>query len=111
MENAYIFIWAVLGSLLVDLSFLDEEYQAEGAFPKRYKDGYYLALRFAIALAAGAIAIAQKINTPLFAIQVGASAPLILQRLARGVGPGKNRRTPPPTADKSIKAGPAVGTR
>jgi hypothetical protein len=85
MKNSGIFFWGFMGSIFVDIGAMEEERRLNGTIPERYRDPHYLLTRLLVALSAGAIAVAQEARQPLAALQIGASAPLILRGLARGI--------------------------
>jgi hypothetical protein len=85
MENAVIFLWGFLGSVIVDIAAMEQERRLCGTIPERYSDWRYVLVRLLLALAAGAIAVVQEAHKPLAALQIGASAPLIIRGLARGI--------------------------
>jgi hypothetical protein len=89
-----IFSCAVGGSLAVELVALNEVYQAQRyQLHWRYrKVGFYIG-RLLMACVAGWLAIVYEIDKPLLAVQVGASAPLLLRALARGMLPPANPRS------------------
>ncbi|WP_425665711.1 hypothetical protein [Sinorhizobium fredii] len=62
----------------------------DGSCPERYKKPFYLFTRVAMALIAGAIPTVLEAANALTAFYMGASAPLILDRLQRGLEPGEN---------------------
>jgi hypothetical protein len=53
--------------------------------PARYQRISFWMIRFALALVAGALAIAYEVETRLLAIHIGASAPAILRIIGEGI--------------------------
>ena|ERR1017187_4525166 len=81
-----IFTCGFLGSLGVELVSLLQVFHTEPiTMPERYRRPLFWLLRFILALAGGGLAVAYEIEKPLLAINIGASAPLILQALAQGI--------------------------
>jgi hypothetical protein len=81
------FLCGVGGSIAVEVVQLLQVYEREPIrFPERYKRWGFYVLRTLLALAAGALAVVHGVyDKPLLAVNIGASAPLILQALARGL--------------------------
>jgi len=81
------FLCGLGGSVAVELITLLREYEREPmSLPKRYKlVGFYM-VRSCLAVAAGLLAVAYGVyDSPILAINIGASAPLIIQALTRGI--------------------------
>jgi hypothetical protein len=83
------FLCGMGGSLSIELVSLVEAYQVEPfRLPERYKKLGFYVVRILFAVVAGGLAVAYEIDKPLLAINVGVSAPLLLQTLARGLQQG-----------------------
>ena len=83
------------GSVAIELVTLLEEYQKEPLkLPERYRRLGYYVVRTLVAFAAGGLALAYEIDKPLLALNVGASAPLLVQALARGLPEGSAEGEP-----------------
>jgi hypothetical protein len=81
-----IFTCGVLGSLGIELTSLLQVFHTEPIkMPERYKRPLYWLCRLLLALGAGGLAVAYEVQKPLLAVNIGASAPLILQALASGI--------------------------
>lgn len=92
------FIWGFAGSIAVEVANLYQVFQSdEIIMPERYKLFSFWVIRFLLAVIAGGLALAYKINTPLLAANIGASTPLILHALAKGIQatPSFPNDTPP----------------
>ena len=80
------FAWAALGSVLVELLTLYEFYVKDKPLPGRYGKPGFRIVRILLMLGAGLLAKAYKIHdNPLLAVNVGASAPLLMRALGRGL--------------------------
>jgi hypothetical protein len=95
MDTRWVFVWGFLGSVMVDFAAMECARRETGRFPDRYYDPRYIVVRVIIAFSAGAIAVAQGAQQPVAALQIGASAPLILRGLAQGTRSTVDRRTTP----------------
>src|SRR6266699_1545835 len=86
-----IFLWAAGGSLALGVISRLNEIRAELAsgLPKYYKNPVFWLVRLLVTGIAGALAVAENATTPMIAINIGASAPAILQLLtsAKGIQP------------------------
>jgi len=81
------------GSVAIELVAAYEAYQVEPfRLPERYKKFSFYIIRLLLAMAAGGLAVAYEIDKPLLAVNVGVSAPLLLQTLARGLQRGGTDR-------------------
>ncbi|MFL6451704.1 MAG: hypothetical protein ACJ746_29120 [Bryobacteraceae bacterium] len=87
MEPALIaFLYGSGGSVAVEVLTALAILEKEQPLPKRYSSWVYYLLRLLVVFMAGALAVAYGVyDKPLLAINIGASAPLILQTLARGI--------------------------
>ena len=63
---------------------MDESFRKGEPFPDRYKHFGFWLVRFLIAGFGGGLAVAYKVQNPIAALQIGASAPLIYKALAKG---------------------------
>lgn len=82
------FIWGFSGSVAVEIANIYQVFQEENSkMPSRYKSGLFWFVRLILAIIAGGLALAYKIDNPILAANIGASAPLILQALSQGVRP------------------------
>ena len=77
-----------IGSVTVELGAAFKECsELNGRCPERYKQRAYLTFRALLAFASGTIPVVMDAPNALTAFYLGASAPLFLDRLARGVKP------------------------
>jgi hypothetical protein len=91
MHPLEVMIWGFLGSTAVELMSLLGYYTSRrGLLPHRYRRAGFWVTRFVLALVAGALALAYDIQQRILAFNIGASTPLILTFIARGL------RQPPP---------------
>lgn len=95
LSPLYVFLWAAGGSFALEVVSLYNEIKAERAagLPGYYKNPVFWLVRILVTGIAGGLAVAEKAASPLIAINIGASAPAILQLLtnpAKGQaqGPG-----------------------
>jgi len=90
------FLCGLGGSVAVELITLLQAYEREPvALPSRYQRFDYYVLRLCLAIAAGLLAVAYGVyDNPILAVNIGASAPLIIRTLTRGMqsGPASRRR-------------------
>ena len=81
-----LYLWGVFGNVAVEaaaaLAWCEKE---NFALPARYRRPAYLAIRLIVALCAGMIPIVLDAQSVYSAFYLGASAPLFLDRLAKGV--------------------------
>lgn len=91
MPPLFIFLWAAGGSFALEIISLYNEIRAEksAGLPKYYKNPVFWIVRLLVTGIAGGLAIAENAGTPLIAINIGASAPAILQLLT------SSPKTPP----------------
>lgn len=82
------FVWGFAGSLAVEVVAINQAWNtSRGRLPARYKNGWFWFCRALLAAIGGGLAVAYGIkDNPMLAINIGASTPLIVQALARGVG-------------------------
>src|SRR2546421_6014124 len=85
----WIFLCGFLGSCAVEVVNLYHTYnvdtESDYVLPKRYRRVGFWVIRLLLALIAGGLAVAYKINKPLLAINIGAATPLIIQALGQGL--------------------------
>ena len=80
------FFYGCGGSVAIEVVTMINFLQRGKSLPMHYSDWRYYVLRLFVVLAAGGLAHAYGIkDNPLLAINIGASAPLILQALSKGV--------------------------
>lgn len=85
----------VIGSLAAEVaSAFKACSDIDGRCPDRYKRPAYLIFRALLALFSGALPVVLDAQNSLTAFYLGASAPLILDRLARGVKLGEGGAIP-----------------
>jgi hypothetical protein len=103
MNALVIFGCGAAGSLIIEVLRMMEYVEGDQAkLPTRYKSLLFWALRVLLAIAAGGLAVAYKIREPILAVNVGASAPLILRAFAQGVSDvARYTRPNPEAADPS----------
>lgn len=80
-----IYLYGVLGSLGVELAAALTAAGNNGAFPAKYHNKMFLLLRFVFAFFAGSVSLALDAQSMWSALYLGASAPLIFDRAARGL--------------------------
>lgn len=86
MTNVAAFFWGCAGSAAIELIEVYRGYLAEPVrFPERYKRVGFYVVRLLVVIVAGGMAYAHGTQTPVLAMQVGASAPLLLQLLSQRV--------------------------
>ncbi len=103
-----VFASAVGGSLAVEIVNLYQLYQIEPfILPPRYRSGLFWLVRIVLSLIGGGLALAYKIDQPLLAANIGASAPLIVRAFTEGIRPRETMPSaaaslplPSPVADK-----------
>ena len=85
LKPTLIFLWAAGGSLAVEVMSLYNEMKAERptGLPTYYKNLTFWLVRLIVASIAGGLAVAEAANSALIAINIGASAPALLQLLSR----------------------------
>lgn len=88
MSIGVTFLCGFLGSLAIEIAALHQVYQAWTSsttnLPARYKKVGFWITRLCLALSAGGLAVAYGIDKPILAINIGASAPIILNALGQG---------------------------
>lgn len=73
------FLWGLFGSIAIEIVAIIQYYNTGRPFPKRYKQPLFYIVRILLAASGGLLAVAYGIDKPLLAINIGASAPLILK--------------------------------
>lgn len=90
------FLCGFAGSVAIEIATLHQVYQSwnqeNTTIPVRYKKTGFWVTRLLLAVCAGGLAVAYEIDKPILAINIGASAPLILSALGQGF---KNTVLPP----------------
>lgn len=83
-----VFWTGFLGSIVVEVGTMARACaNMDGGIPQRYKSFIYLPVRFLLALCGGAIATVFDAKTGLVAFYLGASAPVVIDKLAQGALP------------------------
>jgi len=79
------FLWGAGGSLALEILSLYGEIRAANVagLPTYYKNPLFWFVRLFVTAIAGALAVAEEASKPLLAVNIGASAPAILQLLTR----------------------------
>jgi hypothetical protein len=98
------FLWGVGGSLAVEIITLYQAYHAQRIdIPERYRRIGFWIVRALLSAIAGGLAVAYEIDNRLLAANIGASAPLIIQALARGYADPSLPSAPPDAENKDKK--------
>ena len=85
MSIVTIFLCGFAGSVAIDVMAALRIYEAKSVkFPERYRHWFYYVCRLLLACIGGSLAIAYEIDKAILAINIGASAPLILTSLSQG---------------------------
>ncbi len=96
MSRTVIFLLGAAGSVAIEIATLNEIYQSwtpeTTGLPVRYKKVGFWVTRILLAASAGGLALLYEIDKPVLAVNIGASAPLILRALGQGF---KNTTIPP----------------
>ncbi len=86
MSVTTIFLWGVAGSIAIDIMAALRIYESHSVkFPERYRHWFYYVCRLMLAGIGGSLAVAYEIDKAILAINIGASAPLILTSLSQGL--------------------------
>ena len=73
-----------MGSAAVDVLDLNQIFQAERVrVPSRFKCALYWFVRLCLAAVGGGIALAYNVQTPMLALNLGATAPLVISALSK----------------------------
>lgn len=90
----------VIGSLVVEVGACARAASnGDGSLPNRYFKVGYLIIRLLLALAGGTLAVVFDSQTPLAAFYLGASAPIVLDKLAQGAIPTIPNTSPDGSGD------------
>lgn len=90
MDANHAYWIGVIGSLAVEAGAAFKGCaDLDGHCPDRYKRLPYLLTRALFALFAGAVPVVMDAPNMLTAFYLGASAPLVIDRLSRGIKPGQ----------------------
>jgi hypothetical protein len=95
ISQLQMFLWGAGGSFALEIISLHNEIRAERAtgLPGYYKNPVFWTVRLAVTAVAGGLAVAENAGSAFIAINIGASAPAILQLLT----------TPPKTPPEGHK--------
>lgn len=86
MNTVETFCWASFGSFAMEvLSAYEAINGNNGDLPERYRKLPFIAIKIILAVVAGGLAVSYGINTPLLALNIGVSTPLILHTFAKGL--------------------------
>jgi hypothetical protein len=77
------FLWAAGGSLAIEVLTIFTAMKGSAGLPTYYEKPVFWFVRMLVAAIAGALAVAEGATHPLLAINIGASAPAILQLLTQ----------------------------
>jgi hypothetical protein len=84
--NVSTFLEGAFGSALIEVLTIYEFYAKENPFPPRYRKFGFWLIRLLITVGAGLLAFAYGVkDNPLLAVNIGASAPLLMRALGRGL--------------------------
>jgi hypothetical protein len=78
------FVCGFVGSMIGEIFAMDESFRKDEPLPRRFhKVGFWL-VRVLLAGFGGGLAVLYKVENPIAALQIGASAPLIYRGLSKG---------------------------
>ena len=77
------FLFGVGGSVAVEVLRLVKLFQSDQKLPNHITHVRFWIVRSLLALLGGALAVAYDVRSDILAVQIGASAPLLLEQLAR----------------------------
>ncbi len=84
MSPFHQFLWGLVGSVAVDILDLNQMFQVERVrVPGRFKCALYWFVRLCLAAVGGGIAVAYDVQTPMLALNLGATAPLVIGALSK----------------------------
>ena len=107
MTATTIFLWGAAGSVAVDVLAALRIYESTSIkFPERYSHVLYYICRLILAGIGGGLAVAYDIDKAILAINIGASAPLILTSLSQGIA--GNVQAAPEKKARRIQQAPKV---
>jgi hypothetical protein len=85
MPTMQIFLWGAAGSLAVEIARLYSAVERpQGCMPARFKTVAFWVVRAFLTAVGGALAVAYEAQSAILAMNIGASAPLIISALASG---------------------------
>jgi hypothetical protein len=83
-----LYLWGVVGSLAVEVgAAVKNAADSDGVFPPKYTRWQFLTIRCVFAFFAGTVPLMLDATNTLTAFYLGASAPLVFDRAARGLEP------------------------
>ena len=82
----------------------------DGNIPRRFLRLPYIVIRVALALAAGALAVVFEPKTALMALYIGASAPVLIDKLSQGAMPSLPPSAAPPAPPPPPAPAPGTAT-
>ena len=86
MTHLQTFFWAFLGSVAVELVTAGRMFQGDSReVPGHYKWGWFWAWRVGLAVLGGFLAVGYGVQDKILAMNIGASAPLLINGLALGI--------------------------
>jgi hypothetical protein len=84
MTTVEVFFWGFSGSIAVDVVAVAQFYDKQQIIiPERFKHIAFYVIRFLMAIIAGGLAVAYKIDEILLAVNIGAATPLLIQSLTK----------------------------
>jgi hypothetical protein len=87
------FLWGFLGSLAVEALDLNEAFHArQFRIPARCRSVFYWVVRISMALFGGMLAIAYNVQSPILAMNIGATVHLLIRVLQRSHDDGQGQR-------------------
>jgi len=92
MTSFECFLWGFGGSIAVEIVEVFKMFCTDSPMPQRYRRPGFYFVRFSLAVVAGGLAVAYKLETPIVAINIGAATPLIIQTFAQN----------PPRTDQEV---------
>lgn len=84
MSSLTIFLYGALGALAIELITVYQHSLTDRPVPARYRQPGFWVVRLLMVVVAGGLPLTYGVEQPLLALHIGASAPLIIQSLARG---------------------------
>ncbi|CAN5880336.1 hypothetical protein BH23PLA1_BH23PLA1_00230 [soil metagenome] len=83
MNPLWIVLFGLLGSAVVEVVRLVAIYEAGKTLPARYKKVGFWIVRSLLAITGGGLAVAYDIQSPILAVHIGASTPIIIETFSR----------------------------